>query len=99
VVLLPGGNFGGGENASFECSVSNSSICDNDEVCSHAGGAILARFCFLSSSASQRGMLARCGGCNTGVVPYNSLVSPFITTEEVVLMTDERKRTYYMLQL
>lgn len=70
VMELPGGSFCGGENASFECSVSNSSMCESDEVCNHAGGAIFARFCFLSRRASQRGMLARCGGCRTVVVPY-----------------------------
>lgn len=64
-----GGNLGGGENASFEYSVSVSRIADNDVGWSHGGGTMLALLCLFKSNASQRGILLRCGGRKAGMVP------------------------------
>lgn len=38
--------------------------------CSHGGGTMLARRCFLRRRASQRGRSARWGGRRGGVLPY-----------------------------
>lgn len=59
VLLLPaeGSNRGGGENASLECSVSNSRIAEREVGVSHGGGDMFARRWRFSSRASQSGML------------------------------------------
>jgi hypothetical protein len=57
-----GGNRGGGEKASGDCSVSTRNMWESDSAASHGGGTMLARFCRLSRRASQRGMFSLRGG-------------------------------------
>jgi len=68
-VLAREGVGGGGEKAVGSSFVSRRMIWLRDVGCSHGGGTMLARRCFLRSRASQRGSWVRCGGLRTGVLP------------------------------
>lgn len=64
------GGGGGGAQAVVSMCVSWLMTYRRESGCSHGGGRMLARRCFLSSSASQRGTVARLGGRRLGVSPY-----------------------------
>ena len=60
--LVLGGNLGGGEKVSGDCSVSTRKMWESDSAASQGGGTMLARFCRFSRRANQRGMFSLRGG-------------------------------------
>lgn len=69
------GRGGAGENASWKCVVSSSSISRRLSGSSHGGGMMFIRRCRLSSNASHKGVVVRDGGVSGFVAPQVSTYS------------------------